>query len=133
MAVTYRRRELWLLLGLAASLLLGLGVERAVRSHPEWVERVETLEEPVRPETKPAPPAAAAPILRLPTRRTPLDLNRASAVELERLPGVGPVLAQKIIQYREQRGRFTDPAELRQVGGIGPKKYDAMRELVTAQ
>ncbi len=128
----YRRRELWLLLGLAASLLLGLAVEWATRSRPDLVERVETLEETAKPGAK-APPPTPAPALKLPTPRTPLDLNRASAAELERLPGVGPALAQRIVQYREQHGRFGDPSELRRVGGIGPKKYDAMRELVTVQ
>ena len=132
MWLTYRRRELWLLLGLAASLLLGLGVEWATRGHRDWVGRVETLEESPRPEGK-GPPRAPVPALRLPTPRTPLNLNQASQVELERLPGVGPVLAQRILQYREQHGPFRDLSELRKVGGIGPKKFDSMRELVTVQ
>jgi len=136
----YRRRELWLLLSLAVSLFLGLGVEWATRGRPDWVERVETLENAKPEAIKPAHtrlpvqerPPSPVPALKLPTPRTPLDLNRASAVELERLPGVGPGLAQRIVQYREQQGRFADPSELRKIGGIGPKKFDAMRELVTA-
>jgi len=129
------------LLGLAASLLLGLGVGWATRSHSDWVERVERLEEGGKPGVVKAETSkpgitdsrrSPATVLRLPTPRTPLDLNRASAVELERLPGVGPALAHRIVQYREQHGPFNDPSELRKVGGIGPKKYDAMRELVTA-
>lgn len=49
----------------------------------------------------------------------PLDLNRATAAELESLPGVGPVLAARIVEWRTVHGRFTDVAELREVSGIG--------------
>lgn len=49
----------------------------------------------------------------------PLDLNAASLEQLETLPGVGPVLAQRIIDWRLAHGRFSDVGELREVGGIG--------------
>lgn len=52
-----------------------------------------------------------------------IDLNRATATELEQLPGVGPVTAANIVRWREQRGRFASVAELQQVDGIGPKTY----------
>jgi competence protein ComEA len=52
-----------------------------------------------------------------------IDLNRATATELEELPGVGPVTAANIVRWREQRGRFASVAELQQVDGIGPKTY----------
>lgn len=52
-----------------------------------------------------------------------LDLNRASATELEQLPGVGPVTAAAIVGWRTQHGRFSAVAELQQVDGIGPKTY----------
>ena len=56
-----------------------------------------------------------------------LDLNRASAQDLERLPGIGPVLAGRIIQYRASRGMFHDIEQLREVKGIGPKKFEQIR------
>ena len=63
--------------------------------------------------------------------RTPagiaLDLNRASAQDFERLPGIGPVLAGRIIQYRASRGMFHDIEQLREVKGIGPKKFEQIR------
>lgn len=59
-----------------------------------------------------------------------IDLNRASAAELETLPGVGPVLAQRIIDYRMTRGRFTSVDELREVSGIGPAKFAEIRSRV---
>lgn len=52
-----------------------------------------------------------------------LDLNRATATELEQLPGVGPVTAAAIVAWRTQHGRFSAVAELQQVDGIGPKTY----------
>jgi competence protein ComEA len=52
-----------------------------------------------------------------------LDLNRASQTQLEELPGIGPVIAQAILTWREQHGRFTRVEELQEVDGIGPKTY----------
>jgi competence ComEA-like helix-hairpin-helix protein len=51
------------------------------------------------------------------------DLNRASARELDRLPGVGPVLAARIIDYRSRHGAFRQVEELMAVRGIGPRLY----------
>ena len=52
-----------------------------------------------------------------------VDLNKATAAELEQLPGVGPVTAAAILAWRSQHGRFTAVTELQQVDGIGPKTY----------
>jgi competence protein ComEA len=59
-----------------------------------------------------------------------LDLNAATATQLEELPGVGPVLAARIVAWREENGRFTSTDELREVSGIGPKTYEALADLV---
>ena len=52
-----------------------------------------------------------------------VDLNRATVDQLDTLPGVGPVTAQKILDWREQHGRFSRVDELQEVDGIGPKSY----------
>jgi competence protein ComEA len=52
-----------------------------------------------------------------------LDLNRANQVQLEELPGVGPVTAGAILSWRQQHGRFSRLEELQEVDGIGPKTY----------
>lgn len=52
-----------------------------------------------------------------------VDLNQADVEQLDALPGVGPVTAQKILDWREQHGRFTKADELQEVDGIGPKTY----------
>ncbi|MDX1510981.1 MAG: ComEA family DNA-binding protein [Nitriliruptorales bacterium] len=60
-----------------------------------------------------------------------LDLNRASASDLEELPGIGPVLAARIIAWRDQQGRFEDVGQLREISGIGEKTFQSLAPLVT--
>jgi len=62
-----------------------------------------------------------------------VDVNTADAAELERLPGVGPTLAARIVAHRARRGRFRATDELSQVPGIGPKTLEALKEHVTTQ
>ncbi len=57
-------------------------------------------------------------------------LNQASAGEIERLPGVGPVLAARIVAYRDEHGPFESPEDLLDVSGIGESKLDAIRDLI---
>ncbi|GAA3393753.1 ComEA family DNA-binding protein [Cryptosporangium minutisporangium] len=71
------------------------------------------------------PPAAGAP-----APGTPLDLNTATAEQLDALPGVGPVLAERIVTYRTDHGGFRSVDELRQVEGIGDTRFEKLRELV---
>lgn len=62
----------------------------------------------------------------------PLDLNRASAAELDDLPGIGPATAQAIVEHRTSAGPFASVDDLEAVRGIGPAKLEAIRSLVTA-
>lgn len=59
-----------------------------------------------------------------------VDLNAATASELEELPGIGPVLAERIVQWREDNGRFTDVEVLGEVSGIGDALMAQLRPLV---
>jgi competence protein ComEA len=60
-----------------------------------------------------------------------VSLNTATLAQLDTLPGVGTVLAQRILEYREGHGGFRSVAELRQVEGIGEARYEQLKELVT--
>jgi len=57
----------------------------------------------------------------------PLDLNSATLDELIDLPGIGPVLAQRIIEYREKHGGFKTVEELLEIRGIGPKRFEQLK------
>ena len=59
-----------------------------------------------------------------------IDLNRATAADLEQLPGIGPVLAERIISWRDQNGPFTAPGQLREVPGIGERTFQNLVDLV---
>lgn len=60
-----------------------------------------------------------------------LDLNRASARELESLPGIGAVMAQRVVSFRTSVGGFRTVEDLREVKGIGAKNFDRLKSLVT--
>ena len=60
-----------------------------------------------------------------------LDLNRATEREFDALPGIGPQLAERIMEYRHSVGAFHSLEELRAVKGIGKKKFERIRQLVT--
>ena len=62
----------------------------------------------------------------------PININTASAEELTSLPGIGDVLAGRIVSYREQYGSFLSTEELMDVTGISEKTYERIREYVTA-
>ncbi|MEV4349352.1 ComEA family DNA-binding protein [Actinoplanes sp. NPDC049596] len=77
--------------------------------------------------TGPAAPAAsggAAP-------GAPVNLNTASLSDLDALPGVGPVLAQRILDARDAQGGFKSVSDLRKVDGIGDARYEQLKDLVT--
>jgi competence ComEA-like helix-hairpin-helix protein len=147
----YTRRQLVLLLVLLGAAGLGLGVVHWRAAHPGLVERLEQLDrEPTASEETAAEPrpasragqsqtverASRSP--RAPKRQPPvadepappLDLNRATPAELTRLPGIGPVLAQRIVEAREAVGRFGAVDDLVTVRGLGRAKLDRLRPLV---
>lgn len=60
-----------------------------------------------------------------------INVNTADVTLLEELPGVGPELAERIVEYRRKNGPFADVEELDNVEGIGPGKLDSIRDLAT--
>jgi competence protein ComEA len=76
------------------------------------------------PPSAPSAPGAVA------GGSAPVDLNAANEQGLDALPGVGPVLAGRIVAWRTAHGRFTSVDELGEVPGIGPKALERLRPLV---
>ncbi|RMI15480.1 MAG: helix-hairpin-helix domain-containing protein [Calditrichaeota bacterium] len=63
----------------------------------------------------------------------PININTASAEELQQLPRVGPKTAARIIRYREEHGPFATKRDLMKVKGIGPKTLERLRPLITVE
>ena len=76
------------------------------------------------------PPVGVSGVHRVSNRPQPVDLNRATAADFDQLPGVGPVLAKRMVDYRKSVGRFHAVEDLRAVKGIGKKKLDQLKPFV---
>jgi competence protein ComEA len=135
----YTRRQLALLLIIVLVAGAGIAIDRWRRANPEQAERLEALDRvpaaraapapsPTTPRAvrPPRPLAEAAPSGTIP----PLDLNRADQEDLERLPGIGPGLAARIIDSRSRRGVFGSVDDLRRVRGIGETTLARLRPLL---
>ena len=62
-----------------------------------------------------------------------ININTATVSQLDTLPGIGPVLAQRIVDYRETNGPFTSLGQLMLVNGIGEKRLEAILDLITIE
>jgi competence protein ComEA len=100
----------------------GIGPARQEQLRP-WV-RVEGEEQFVKP-----PPKAGDKSAKLESSGEAIDVNSATAEELQKLPGIGKVIASRIIAERE-KGAFRSAEDLRRVAGIGPKTLEKLRPLV---
>jgi competence ComEA-like helix-hairpin-helix protein len=145
----YSRRQAALLLALVVAGGVGVGIGHWRRGHPDLVGTLEGFDHTARPAlVRPEPREsarqgrAAVPLGtrvakpgggRAPEEDRPaaIDLNGASVGEMTRLPGIGPVLAGRIVASREATGPFTSVDELRRVPGIGPTKLERLRGHVT--
>ena len=61
---------------------------------------------------------------------SPISLNTATAEQLDQLEGIGPATAQKILDWRKEHGGFGSVDDLRQISGIGPKRFESLKEKV---
>jgi len=128
----YSSREALAILFLA--FLLGLAVWGAhrLRIHGTGSEPltlilakgVETI--PKAQDSRPRPHEQERSTLRI-------DPNRAGEEDLQRLPGIGPVLAARIIRYRERFGSFRDVEDLKKIDGIGEKRFERIRPWIRIQ
>jgi comEA protein len=122
-------KETKALLFLLSALLIGSGITLYQRGHqpfaPELiVEKNDTpTEERPKSENRVNPPPA----------RIKVNVNRASASELEQVPGLGPKLSQRIVEYREANGTFQKIEDLIKVQGIGPKSLEKIKDYLAVE
>lgn len=121
------RTETVCLAAAAVSLALAVGVRLtapsgepvsmapADRSQAVWTENAPVSEDPARP------------------MGLKIDINSADADTLALLPGVGEVLAGRIIGYREENGAFAEISDIMAVEGIGPGTFDKIKDYITAE
>jgi competence protein ComEA len=124
----FTRNEQRVLLFLTGAFLAGWGVEAvqerfAPRPAVPAGQALDAGALVPQPEALPAVRYAALPA----AGAKPVSLNRATAAELDRVPGVGPTTAARILAARAARGRFRSLEELLDVDGIGPKTLEKMR------
>lgn len=135
----YSRHQLLVLVALLATFGGGLAVDRWRRTHPDVVERLEGFDREQALETPAGADGSSRGVPPRPSKLRadagasgiePIDLNRATADELTRLPGIGPALATRIVEARE-RAPFTSIEDLRRVRGVGATKLERVRQHVT--
>jgi len=138
----YTRRQLVIVFTVVAVGAGGLAIDHWRRENPDVVAYLETLDRaapsPTAREAGPREPIARRVAARpraddVPGRRAhaddapPLDVNLATAADFERLPGVGPALAARIVDVRAREGPFGSVDDLRRVRGVGHATLERLR------
>ena len=121
----FNRREQAALLLLAGTLLVGSGLAVVDFGHPAALEEFQVATAVVELPEKVESSGAAA--VRPEEEVGPIDLNAATAAQLQELPGVGPKTAARILEYRRLHGPFQSLEELQQVHGIGMRTVEKIR------
>ena len=107
-----------ILLGVTAVAAVGASVYRASSLIPEPVSVTVSFDRAVPQVSSSFDPSL-------------IDINSASTAALDLLPGIGPVLAERIVEYREENGDFLLPEDLLAVEGIGKATLEELREYIT--
>ncbi len=121
---TFNRNEQIILLLLCGILIVGLVIRYLDSKDPDRIPDFEVRKNAVEvPPEKEKPEISQAQEL--------IDINSATAKEFERLPGIGPQIAGRIVAYREKNGAFKRVDDITKVRGIGPKTLERLRQHLT--
>ena len=72
-------------------------------------------------------------ILKISKEKNMVNINTAAARDLARLPGIGPGLAQRIVDYRDKNGNFISADDLKEVSGIGERRYQEIKDYIVVE
>lgn len=112
--VRFTKEEKIILLFLAAALFIGVGILYYKKLHPALPQFIEFDETEIKKSKK-------------------IDINTANKEELVRVKGIGPVLAGRIISYREKYGPFKKIEDIKEIKGIGGKTFEKIRKGLTLE
>lgn len=118
-------QEIKALILLLATLVVGSGITLYKRTHPQFAPEL------VVEKRKADASSQAQSSSYYESKEMKININRAAATQLQLLPGVGPVLSKRIIEYRENQGQFNSIEDLMQVQGIGPKTFQQIKDHIT--
>ncbi|HED53503.1 MAG TPA: hypothetical protein ENJ00_04810 [Phycisphaerales bacterium] len=97
-----------------------VSIAQPASEHPDTLSQIQ-----------PAPSKPSAPAPSTPDIGTRININAATAAQLDLLPRIGPVLAERIIQDRRTNGPFRSIADIQRVRGIGPRTADKLKDLIS--
>ncbi|MFT5367164.1 MAG: comEA protein [Candidatus Latescibacterota bacterium] len=123
---TFNRNEQVVLLMLSAALLVGIIIS--------YIDRENTHSIPDFDVQKSAVPVPQIPEETHITDKgiaVSIDVNTATTKDFEKLPGIGPQIAQRIVDHRTKTGSFTTLEDLTKVSGVGPKTLERLRPMIT--
>ena len=117
------------LIFLLSALLIGSGITLYKRSHLQFAPELTMVKPDVVLDEGPKEKYPVIPS----SARTKINVNQASASELERVPGLGPKLSRRIVEFREANGAFQKLEDLIKVQGIGPKSLEKIDDYLTVE
>lgn len=115
------------LIFLLTVLLVGSGITLYKRTHPQFAPQLIVEKKGVDPF-----PQTQSPMHQEQGKKK-INLNQATTAELQLLPGVGPTLSKRIVEYRENKGQFEKIEDLMQVQGIGLKTFKQIQDYITIE
>jgi len=123
---TFNRNEQLVLLMLSLALLAGIVVSYLDRTNSDAIRDFD-----VKKNEVPVPDILEKTTAEDHQTSLPIDINSATAKDFEKLPGIGPSIAQRIVDYRTKVGKFKTIDDMTNVSGIGPKTLERLRTQLT--
>jgi comEA protein len=123
--LNFTSQEIKVLILLLVTLLLGSGITLYKRTHPQFATELVVVKKEANSTSQVQSPSPHQ------AKERQININQASAAQLQLLSGVGPVLSQRIVEYRESQGPFEKIEDLMQVPGIGAKTFLKIKDLLT--